>query len=83
MDIALDKLSILGERYISPILVWGYADDIVLRSLLEKIMMSVVQKLKDDIKDNHLYVRSDKCAIFYECRSGNRLFKVKRRTPVY
>ena len=36
MDVALDKLSILDERYISPIPVVGYADDIVLISLLEK-----------------------------------------------
>ena len=28
MDVALDKLSILDERYISPIPVAGYADDI-------------------------------------------------------
>ena len=52
----------------------------VLISLLENVM-SVVQKLKDNIKDNHLYVRSDKCAIFYEHRSGNRWFKAKKDVP--
>ena len=60
MDVALDKLSILDERYISPIPVAGYADDTVLISLLENVMMSMVQKLKDNIKNNQLHVRSDK-----------------------
>ena len=41
-------------------------------------MMSVVQKLKDNIKNNQLHVRSNKCAIFYERRSGNRWFKAKK-----
>ena len=81
MDIALEKLSILDERYISPIPVEGYADDIVLLSLLENVMMSMVQKLKYNIKDNQLHVRSDKCAIFYERRSGNRWFKAKKDVP--
>ena len=81
MDVALDKLSILDEGYISPIPVGGYADDIVLISLYENVMMSMVQKLKDNIKNNQLYVRSDKCAIFYERRSGNRWFKAKKDVP--
>ena len=82
MDVALDKLSILDERYISPIPVGGYADDIVLISLLENVMMSMVQKIKDNAKDNHLHVRSDKCAIFYERRSGKVWFKAKKDVPV-
>ena len=81
MDIALDKLSILDEHYISPILVAGYVADILLISLLENIMMSMVEKLKDNIRNNQLHVRSDKCAIFYECRSGNRWFKAKKDVP--
>ena len=81
MDVALDKLSILDERYISPIPVAGYVDDIVLISLFENVMMSMVQKLKDNIKNNQLHVRSDKCAIFYERRSGNRWFKAKKDVP--
>ena len=81
MDVASDKLSILDKHYISPIPVGGYADDIVLISLLENVMMSVVQKLKDNIKDNQLHVRFDKCAVFYECRSGNRWFKAKKDVP--
>ena len=43
--------------------------------------MSVVQKLKNNIKNNQLHVRSDKCAIFYEHRSGNRWFKAKKDIP--
>ena len=66
---------------ISPIPVAGYADDIVLISLLENVMMSVVQKLKDNIKNNQQNVRSDKCALFYERRSGNRWFKAKKDVP--
>ena len=44
-------------------------------------MMSMVQKLKDNIKNNELHVRSDKCAIFYEHRSGNKWFKAKKDVP--
>ena len=77
-DVALDKLSILDKRYMSPIPVAAYADDILLINLLETVMMSMVQKLKDNIKNNQLHVRSDKCTIFYERRSGNRWFKAKK-----
>ena len=35
-------------------------------------MMSMVQKLKG--KNNQLHVRSDKCAIVYEHRSGNHTY---------
>ena len=41
----------------------------------------MVQKLKDNIKDNQLHVRSNKYSIFYECRSGNRWFKAKKDVP--
>ena len=44
-------------------------------------MMSMVQKLKDNIKNNQLHVRPDKCAVFYERRSGNRWFKAKKDVP--
>ena len=60
----------------------GYADDIVLISLLENVMMSMVQKLKVNVKNNQLHVRSDKCAIFYEHESGNRWFKAKKDVPL-
>ena len=80
MDVALDKLSILDKRYISLIPVVGYADDIVLIKLLENVM-SLVQKLKDSLKNNQLHVRSNKCAIFYVRRSGNRWFRAKEDVP--
>ena len=71
------QLNIPIGRPISPIPVGGYADDIMLISLLEKVFLSMVKKFKDNIKGSSLTVPSDKCGIFYERRSANRWYKAK------
>ena len=40
-------------------------------------MKVMVEKLKSNIVESGLSIRSDKCAVFYERRSGNRWYKAK------
>ena len=58
-------------------LVVNYADEIAFVCLNEKLSKGIVQKLVDLISEAGLNIRPDKCAIFYERRSGNRWYKAK------
>ena len=76
VELAHIQLNVPTGRPISPIPVGGYADDIILISLLE-VFLSMVKKFKDNIEGSNLTVRPDKCNIFYERRSANRWYKAK------
>ena len=77
LDSALLELNISNERQLTPIPLAAFADDVALTSLLERVMKVMVEKLKSNIVESGLSVRSDKCAVFYERRSGNRWYKAK------
>ena len=77
VELAHIQLKVPIGRPISPIPIGGYADDILLISLLEKVFLSVVKQFKDNIESSKLTVRPDKCNIFYERRSANRWYKAK------
>ena len=77
VDLAHIQLNVPVGRPISPIPVGGYADDIILISLLEKVFLSMVKKFKDNIEGSTLTVRPDKCNTFYERRSANKWYKAK------
>ena len=74
---AVRSLNIRDESRISPLPVAGYADDIAFVSLNEKLIKEMVQKLEDSTSEAGLVIRPDKCAIFYDRRSGNRWYKAK------
>ena len=74
---AVRSLNIRDESRISPLPVAGYADDIAFVSLNEKLIKEMVQNLVDSTSEAGLIIRPDKCAIFYERRSGNRWYKAK------
>ena len=66
VELAHIQLNVPIGRPISLIPVGGYADDIMLISLLEKVFLSIVKKFKDNIERSNLTVHPNKCNIFYE-----------------
>ena len=67
-----------NPRRISPLPVRGYAEDVVFISHDYEIFADMILSF---IINTGLNVRSDKCGIFYERRSGNRWYKSKSDTP--
>ena len=61
---------------LTPIPLATFANDI---ALLSSLVM--VEKLKSNIVESGLPIRSDKCEVFYERRSGNRWYKAKSDSP--
>ena len=78
---AVTSLNIQDEKRISPLPFGGYADDIALVSLHEKIVKEMLEVLVEKSKESKLCIRPDKCAILYERRSGNRWYKAKGDRP--
>ena len=75
------SLNIQDEQRISPLPFAGYADDIALVSRSEYVLKEILDVLIGKTRDSKLCIRPDKCAILYECRSGNRWYKTKGDKP--
>ena len=78
---AIISLNIQNEKRVSQLAVKGFDDDIVFISYLEQLLKEMTTQLIEKTRDSGLKIRPDKCAIFYCCRSGNRLYKAKGDTP--
>ena len=81
MDNALERGNAINPSQISSLPLGGYADDIELVSHKFDIFLNMVFSCKESIVGTGLYVRSDKCAILYDHRSGNRWYKSKSGRP--
>ena len=78
---AIISLNIQDEKRVSPIPVMGYADDVALVTILEKVPRDMLEVLIQSTAPSGLKIRSDKCSIFYDCRSGNRWYRTKSDKP--
>ena len=71
-NLAIISRNIEDEKRISPIPAGGYADDVVLISYVEDQIKDMLSCLIEQTKPSGLEIRPDKCAAFFERRSGNR-----------
>ena len=76
-SLAIICSNIADERRVSPLLVCGFVDDIAFVSYFEKIINTMLEKLKMAISKSGLEICPEKCAIMYERRSRNRWCKAK------
>ena len=76
-NLAIISRNIEDEKRISPIPAGGYADDVVLISYVEDQIKDMLSCLIEQTKPSGLEIRPDKCAAFFERRSGNRWYRAK------
>ena len=76
-NLAIISRNIEDEKRISPIPAGGYADDVVLINYLEDQIKDMLSCLTEQTKPSGLEIRTDKCAAFFERRSGNRWYRDK------
>ena len=70
------------QGVISPIPVQGYADDVVLASREESVIQNMLTRTDRFLEWSGLEVKTSKCAVLYERRSGgNRWYHSKTDTP--
>ena len=74
---AITERGIQNNFRVTPVPVSGYADDINMLSDTGRLLQSMLQTLCSPATGSNLDIRTDKCFIFYEPRSGNRWYKGK------
>ena len=74
---ALVSMNIENERNIRPIPIQAYADDIAMVAYDLELLKEMIMKCEPLFDQTGLKVKSPKCALFYERRSGNNWYKGK------
>ena len=74
---ALGMLNIEDEKRIRPLPIEAYADDIAMITTNYEILLEMIRSAEPLFNEAGLKVKSSKCALLYDRRSGNNWYKGK------